>query len=237
MVNKAVIALSCYNEKFYPDGAKTGVFAIESIHPFDTFKKAGYEVTFTSENGKYGFDEHSLVKDFLDGEELKAFKDPNSDFNKHLKNIKKASDLKNEHFDIFFAAGGHGTLFDFPKAANLQELAANIYANGGVVAALCHGPAIFEGLKDKKTGKLLIEGKSVTGFTDTGEDLVKVNSVMKDLGLLTIREIAEKIHAKYLAPLGAWDDFSITDGRIITGVNPASAISTARRAIDAHKST
>lgn len=236
MVNKVVIALTCYNEKFYADGAKTGVFAIESIHPFDTFKKAGYEVTFTSEDGKYGFDEHSLVKHFLDGEELKAFNDPNSDFNKHLKNIKKASDLKNEHFDIFFAAGGHGTLVDFPKATNLQELASSIYANGGVVAALCHGPAIFDGLKDKKTGKPLIEGKSVTGFTDTGEDLVKVNSVMRDRGLLTIREITEKIHAKFLAPLGPWDDFSITDGRIVTGVNPASAISTTKRSIEADKS-
>lgn len=235
MVNKAVIALSCYNEKFYPDGARTGSFVIESMHPFNTFRKAGYDVTFTSETGTYGFDEKSLIKDFLDGEDLKAFKDPNSDYNKHLKNIKKASDLKNEHFDIFLAAGGHGTLFDFPKATNLKELVANIYAKGGVVATLCHAPALFDNLKDKKTGRLLIEGKSITGFPDAGEYQLKVNSIMKDLGLSTVREFAEKLHAKYLGPIGAWDNFSITDGRIVTGVNPASAISTALRCIDAAK--
>lgn len=70
-------------------------------------------------------------------------------------------------------------------------------------------------------------------FTDIGEVVLNVDKIMKDKGLLSVEDIAKKYGAKYLAPIGPWDDFSITDGKLVTGVNPASAHSTAQRAIDA----
>ena len=72
-------------------------------------------------------------------------------------------------YQIFFAAGGHGAIYDFPKAANLQKLGAEVYAHGGVVAAVCHGPALLPGIKDLSKGKPLIQGKRVTGFALAGE--------------------------------------------------------------------
>ena len=140
-----------------------------------------------------------------------------------------------DDYQIFFASAGHGTLFDYPKAKDLQDIASEIYANGGVVAAVCHGPAIFDGLTDKKTGRPLIEGKSITGFTDVGETILGVDSILKAKNLATVEDVAKKYGAKYLAPVGPWDDYSITDGRLVTGVNPASAHSTAVRSIDALK--
>lgn len=88
---------------------------------------------------------------------------------------------------------------------------------------------------DQATGKPLIEGKSITGFTDLGEIMLKVDSIMKENNLLSIEDVAKKFGAKYLAPIGPWDDYTVADGKLITGVNPASAASTAKRSLIALK--
>ena len=49
-------------------------------------------------------------------------------------------------YGIFFGAGGHAAIYDYPSASNLHKIAAQIYANGGVVSAVCHGPAILPGI-------------------------------------------------------------------------------------------
>lgn len=227
----ALIAVTSFNDAFYADGSKTGLFIVEALHPFNVYKAKGYNVTFVSETGSYGFDAHSFGEDFLNGQDKIDFENENSDFQKGLKSMKKAADIDPKDYQIFFASAGHGTLFDYPKAKNLQRIASEIYANGGIVAAVCHGPAIFDGLMDKATGKPLIEGKSITGFTDVGEVILQVDGIMKDHKLNSVETVAKKYGAKYLAPIGPWDDFSITDGRVVTGVNPASAGSTATRTI------
>ncbi|CAH00198.1 uncharacterized protein KLLA0_D00682g [Kluyveromyces lactis] len=228
-MTRVLIALTSYNEAFFTDGAKTGVFAVEALHPFNYYKEQGYDVDFVSETGKYGFDEHSLSADFLSGKDKEQFEDKNSAFNQALAKTKVAADVNPSTYKIFFASAGHGTLFDYPTAKNLQKIASDIYANNGVVAAVCHGPAIFDGLTDKDTGKPLIQGKVITGFTDIGEEILGVADILKQKKLDTVEDIAKKYHAKYMAPIGPWDDFSIADGRLVTGVNPASASSTAKR--------
>ncbi|KAK6455182.1 class I glutamine amidotransferase-like protein [Scheffersomyces xylosifermentans] len=195
---KAIIAITSYSEVFYDDGKKT--------------------VDFTSETGSFGIDEHSTGPDFLNGEDLKAYEDKNSDYSIAISKIKKAKDVNPDEFSIFFASAGHGTLFDYPT--------------GGVVAAVCHGPAIFENLNDLTTGKPIIEGKTITGFTDIGEEILKVDGIMKDKNLRTIKETAAKFGATYSEPNGPWDDYTYTDGKIVTGVNPQSAESTAVKAIE-----
>ncbi|SCU83680.1 LADA_0C12904g1_1 [Lachancea dasiensis] len=230
---RALIAVSSYNEPFYKDGSKTGVFVVEALHPFDALTEKGFEVDIVSETGSFGYDEHSLSPDFLNGRDLEVFEDPSSKFNMAMANVKRASDLRPEDYSIFFASAGHATLYDYPKAGGLHVLASKIYANGGVVAAVCHGPAIFEGLMDESTGKHIIQGKSITGFTDVGEKMLDVDSIMEADKLHSIEDVARICGAKYLPPIGPWDDYSVTDGRIVTGVNPASAHSTAVRAINA----
>lgn len=232
-MTKALIALTSYNGDFYADGAKTGVFVVEALHPFNYYTEKGYEVQFVSETGSFGFDEHSLIPDFLSGKDKEDYENKDSAFNKTLALTKSASEINADEYKIFFASAGHGTLFDYPTAKGLQNIASEIYANGGVIAAVCHGPAIFDGLMDKSTGKPLVEGKSITGFTDVGEVMLGVDVAMKDRNLLSIEDIAKKYNAKYLAPIGPWDDFTIADGRLVTGVNPASATSTAKRSVQA----
>lgn len=43
--------------------------------------------------------------------------------------------------DVFFCAGGHGPMFDFPDSDVVNKDVAAVYEKGGIVAAVCHGPA------------------------------------------------------------------------------------------------
>lgn len=231
-----VIAITSYCGPFYADGANTGLFVIEAMHPFNEYRKQGYNVTFVSETGSYGFDDHSLVPDFLSGQDKADFDNAASEFQVGLSQCKRASEVHGADYDIFFAAAGHGTLFDFPTASGLQRIAAEVYAHGGCVAAVCHGPVIFANLLDSATGKPLVQGKSITGFTDEGEVVLGVMDKMRAEKLPTVEDVARDVGAKYLGPIGPWDDYSVTDGRVVTGVNPASAGSTAKRSIIVDKS-
>lgn len=232
---KAIIAVTSYNEVFYADGVRTGLFVTEALHPYRYFVEQGIDVDFVSETGTYGVDGHSLAPDFLLGQDKKDFEDKQSGFNVGLSNIKKASDVDASQYDIFFASAGHACMFDYPTATALHKIALDVWARGGVVAAVCHGPSIFENLIDPKTKDYLIKGKTITGFTDVGEEILQVDSLMKEKGLITIQDIAKKRGAKFVEPEGPWADFSLTDGKLVTGVNPQSATSTAQKAVAALK--
>ncbi|EDK43863.1 glutathione-independent methylglyoxalase [Lodderomyces elongisporus] len=225
---KALIAITSYNEPFYDDGAKTGLFVSEALEPFLEFAQKGYDITFASETGTFGYDEHSLSKDFLQGKAREVYEDKDSAYNKTIAQIKKASDLVDTKFDVFFAAGGHGAIFDFPKATDLHKIAAKTWENGNVVSAVCHGPAIFENL-NLSNGEPLIKGRKITGFTDIGEEQLGVQDIIKKDNLLTVPQVAKKEGAEYVEPKGPWDNFTVSDGKLITGVNPQSAVETARK--------
>lgn len=228
---KVLIAVSSYCSPFYSDGKKTGVFVVEALHPFLEYSENGFDVDIVSETGKFGWDEHSLSDDFLNGKDKEIFNDKGSKFIQSMHNVKMAKDVDSKEYCIFFASAGHSTLFDYPKAEGLQKIALDIYKNGGVIAAVCHGPVIFKGLIDRETGENIAKGKSLTGFTDEGEKVLQVDGIMKDKNLDSVEDVFKECGIKYLAPIGPWDNYSITDGRIVTGVNPASAKDTAKRSI------
>jgi D-lactate dehydratase len=141
---------------------------------------------------------------FLSGSDKAVFGDPKHPFNVKLHSrLKKASELKSEDYGLFFASAGHAALYDYPTAKDLQAVAADIWDRGGMV--VCHGPAILPGIIDPKTGKSIIEGKTVT------EDKVTL-----------VVDAVTGVGAFYSSSMGAMDDYSITCGRLVTGTNPAS---------------
>lgn len=231
----ALIALTSYNEKFHPNGKKTGVYFVEALHPWRVFTENNIDVTFVSETGTFGWDENSITKEAL-GDDYEFFEKHGSKFFDDLKNIKKASDVESHEYQIFFAAGGHGTVFDFPKAKDLHRLAYEIYSHENVLAAVCHGPAIFDNLNDA-FGQRLIQGKKVTGFTDEGETAMHLDETLREQNLPTVKQIADISGAQWVQPSEPWAAFTVVDGNLVTGVNPASATETAQKAIDALKGT
>ncbi|EMG47170.1 29 kDa IgE-binging protein [Candida maltosa Xu316] len=225
---KVLLAVTSSDAIFYPDGSRTGVVATEALLPFEVFRKQGYEVQFSSETGTFAYDAHSLDPQFFNFENRQIFENPNSAYNIALRNIKKASDLNPDDYDIFFASAGHGTLFDYPHAKGLQSIIASVYGRGGVVGAVCRGAIIFENVLDLKTGEPLIKGKKITGFTDGGEKILGVYETRENNGLLSVRQVANKQGATYVEPEGPWDVFTVTDGRVVTGTNPQSSVKIAQ---------
>src|SRR5215467_1967915 len=229
---KALIGISSYHGVIYPDGTKTGLFFTEALHPFEVLTQAGFEVDLATETGTYGLDDLSLTERFLAGDDKAVFKNPKHPFNVKLNSqLRKASDLKKEEYGLFFASAGHAALYDYPSARGLQTVAANIWDRGGVVSAVCHGPVILPGVIDSKTGKSIIEGKTVTGFSLEGEMIFRILDKLKADKVLTVIEAVSRVGADYSSPMGPFDDYSITAGRVTTGTNPASARSAAERAV------
>ncbi|KAF2259369.1 class I glutamine amidotransferase-like protein [Lojkania enalia] len=233
---RALIAMTSAHTNLFPgaDGAGghiTGVFIGEALHPFNVLKAAGFEVDIASEKGEYIADWLSLQPGFLTDEERRQYDNVNSEFRAKLDGGLKAGDVDGSQYGLFFASAGHAALIDYPHAKGLKAIAAKIWENGGVVSAVCHGPAIFPDLNDPATGKPIIEGKTITGFTTQAEEEMKLMSTLRSWNELLVDEIAQKLGAKYTRSAGVWDDFNVTDGRLVTGMNPQSATSTAKEAV------
>ncbi|OQO14258.1 hypothetical protein B0A48_01134 [Cryoendolithus antarcticus] len=229
---RALIAVTSATAPLH-HGKVSGLFISEALHPYNVFTAAGFEVIFTSEKGTYAVDWLSEQDDFLPADERKQWEDVNGEFRKQLDGMPKAATIKDgKDFGIFFASAGHAALIDYPTATNLQRIASDVYAAGGVVSAVCHGAALLPRAIDSATGKSIIAGKTVTGFTTEGEEVMGIDETLrKEWKVNYVDELVEAVGAKYVRPAGIWDDQYYVDGRIVSGVNPQSAKSTAEAAV------
>src|SRR6516164_632546 len=229
---KALISISSFNGAIYPGGHKTGLFFTEALHPFEVLTEAGFEVDLASETGSFGLDDVSLTDPFLSGSDKAILQNPGHPFNVKLNSqLKKASDLKKEEYGLFFASAGHAALYDYPTAKGLQAVAADIWDRGGVIATVCHGPAILPGVIDSKTGRSIIEGKTVTGFTIEGELIFRILDKLRQDNVVPVVEAVTVAGGYYSTSMNAFDDYSVTSGRLVTGTNPQSGRSTAERIV------
>ena len=73
-----------------------------------------------------------------------------------------------EQYDAVYLVGGHGTMWDFPDSKGLQSLVASVYNAGGLVGAVCHGPAGLLNV-ELANGFRLVEGRKVAAFTNDEE--------------------------------------------------------------------
>ncbi|CAI6341322.1 unnamed protein product [Periconia digitata] len=214
---------------------QTGVFISEAQHPFNVFRAAGFEVDIGSEHGKWSPDSLSLTANFMNDEDRKQYEDRDSEFRKEMDRNRKAEEFDASKYGIFFASAGHAALIDFPTAKHLQALASKIYAAGGIVSTVCHAPAIFPSILSATDNTPIVRGKKITGFTTQGEHDLGVYDTLKGMGLLLPDEHAAALGAEYVRSEGPWDDFSVVDGRVVTGMNPQSAASTARKCLEVFK--
>jgi putative intracellular protease/amidase len=134
-----------------------------------------------------------------------------------LDNTVALKDIDAKDYAAIVFAGGHGTMWDFNNSDTLNKLTASIYEKGGVVAAVCHGPAALINVK-LSNGKYLLKNKSVTGFTNKEEDIVQLSAQMPFM----LETEMIKRGAKF-SSAEPWKEKVVVDGRLVTGQNPASA--------------
>ena len=129
----------------------------------------------------------------------------------------KLDDAKAENYDAIFFAGGHGVMWDFADSVSIQKITREIYERGGIVSAVCHGPAALVNVK-LSDGKYLVDGKKMTSFTNGEEEAVQATKIVPFL-----LETALKNHGANHIAAANWSDHVEVDGRLVTGQNPASA--------------
>ena len=150
-----------------------------------------------------------------------------------LANTVKLTEMRADDFDTVFYPGGHGPMWDLAEDPVSIALLESFYNSGKPIALVCHSPGVLRHVTYK--GEPLVKGKHVTGFTNGEEEEVKLTKVVPFLvedELLRLGAVFEKVRN--------WQPFSIVDGRLITGQNPASSTSAAQnllRAVGVEKST
>jgi putative intracellular protease/amidase len=211
MTRRVLIALTSHAEKGRT-GQKTGAYLAEITHPEAVFARAGFAIDFVSVRGG------EVPLDGVDRKDAAnaAFLDDAAKMER-LRTTPRPTDVAPERYDAMFFAGGHGTMWDFPGEATLAAHAAQIYERGGVVGAVCHGPAglVNVTLRD---GTPLVRGKEVAAFTNDEERAVGLAEVVP---FLLADALVERgaIHR----PGPNWQKNVVVSERLVTGQNPASA--------------
>jgi putative intracellular protease/amidase len=210
---RILLALTSH-EKLGDTGRTTGFYVPEAAHPFHIFTSSGYEVDFVSVQG--GDPPRDGVKP--DDAEVATFL---REQGARLAGTLAPGQLDAAAYSAIFYVGGHGTMWDFPESEDLASLAAAIYDHGGVVGAVCHGPAGLVNLR-LGTGAYLVDGKRLTSFTNDEETAVGlIDTVPFALESKLVERGAQFIKAANFA------ENAVADGRLVTGQNPASAAKTA----------
>ncbi|WP_233078098.1 type 1 glutamine amidotransferase domain-containing protein [Rheinheimera soli] len=193
---------------------KTGYWLGEVTHPYQELVNAGIEVDIASiAGGKAPVDERSLAE----ADKVNQWFMADSAHSNKLQQTLKLDALKASDYNAVLFAGGHGTMWDFPQDKALQQFAADLYQNNGIVAAVCHGPAALLNIK-LADGSYLISGKAVTGFSNSEEEQVKLTKVVP----FSLQDELIKRGSSYSAAAN-WQSKVVVDQRLVTGQNPQSA--------------
>ena len=193
-------------------GKSTGFYLSEVSHPYEVFSKAGFAVDFVSPKGGKPPVDGLNVKDQVNEAFLKDVV-----VQKRIAATLRPDQVKEENYDAIYFAGGHGVMWDFPDNEALQTLTRKIYERGGVVAAVCHGPAALVNVR-LSNGKYLVDGKEIASFTNEEEEAVKLTKAMPFLLETRLR----KRGAKFVK-VKPFEPKFVESQRVVTGQNPASA--------------
>lgn len=135
-----------------------------------------------------------------------------------LGDTRATSAVRAEDYVAVYVVGGKGAMFDLPRDAALASLLADTYDNGGIVAAVCHGPAAFADVR-LRDGRHLVAGKAMTGFSNE-EEAIFGKKWAKEFPWLLEDAMRERGAHWQEAPLMM--PKVVVDGRLITGQNPYS---------------
>jgi putative intracellular protease/amidase len=213
------------HEELGNTGKKTGFWLEELAAPYYTFKDAGAEIVLASpKGGQPPLDPKSDEPSFQTDTTSRFKADPKA--TAQLAATVRLDSVRQEDFDTVFYPGGHGPLWDLTEDRNSINLIESFVAAGKTVAFVCHAPGVLRHVQTPD-GKPLVEGKKVTGFTNSEEEAVGLTNVVPFL-------VEDELKAKGgIYSKGAdWSSYVVQDGLLITGQNPGSSAAAAALLLD-----
>ncbi len=218
-MSKKVLFIVSNTNAIGPHKRRTGNFLPEVAHPYGEFDRAKYQMDFASLSGDTPYlDALNLAADpdnlaFLTG---KGWAD--------MQKAKKLSDVDVGKYDAIFMPGGLAPMADMPEHPLLKQVIKETWERKAVVGAVCHGPVSLLNVK-LSDGSYLLAGKNVSSFTNDEEE----NYAKQDVPFLL--ESALTKQGAIFHKTDPWQPFSISDGNLVTGQNPASAKGVAEKMI------
>lgn len=201
-------------------GVPTGFYLSEVTHPLAVFEREGVPVAFASIKGG------SPPVDGLDLEDpLNARYWSDHDFRARIATTARLADLDPANYSAIFFAGGHGAVWDFPSEPAVNDQTRAIWEQGGIVSAVCHGPAALTNVT-LSDGNPLVRGRRVAAFTDAEETAIGLQNVVPFL-------LSSKLAGMgaLMQPGPDWTSQVVADGRLVTGQNPQSATAVAEEIV------
>lgn len=210
-MSKKVLIIVSNAHEIGPRKRRTGVFLSEVAHPYMEFDRAKYNIDFASLTGEVPYlDALNLASDpdnlaFLTGKGWEV-----------MQKGKKLSDVDVRGHDAIFVPGGLAPMADMPDHPLLKQVIRETYERRAVVGAVCHGPVSLLNVR-LSDGSYLLKGKNISAFTNDEEANYARQDVPFEL------ETALTKQGAIFHKTNPWAAFSIVDGNLVTGQNPASA--------------
>ena len=201
-------------------GKPTGYFLSEVTHPWSEVSKE-FEIDVVSPKGGKppvtGFDLNDLIN-------RKYWED--KAWQAKMDHTLTPAQVNPDDYAAIYYAGGHGAMWDLPGNREIAAIAEKIYKNGGVVAAVCHGPAGLVNLK-REDGKYLVDGKKFDCFTNEEETLNGSQDIVPFMLQSRLQE-----RGGVFDGAKPWSDHVVVDGRLVTGQNPQSALALGKKLVE-----
>ncbi len=221
MTTQKVLIVLTSHDTLGDTGKETGFYLPEVTHPLEAFNRAGLTVDFVSPKGgkapMLGVDlEDPLNKAFLDDATQVS----------RVENTLNPAQIDPAEYGAIFYAGGHGTMWDFADNQELAAIAAAIYEAGGIVGAVCHGPAALVNLK-LSDGSYLVANKTVAAFTNEEEAAVGLTDIVP---FLLEAKLIER--GANFTKVANFQVCVVECDRLVTGQNPASAAGVGEKMVE-----
>ena len=214
-MNKKILIVLTSHEDLGNTGKKTGFWTEELAAPYYALVDQGAEITLASpKGGQPPIDPKSEDPTAQTDATRRMAED--KDLLAQLSNTKKLSEINPADYDAVFYPGGHGPLWDLAEDATSQQLIVDFYKADKPVAFVCHAPGVLRHVKID--GEYLVNGKNVTGFTNSEEDAVQLTDIVPFL----VEDMLKENGGNY-SKIEDWSPYAVVDGKLITGQNPASS--------------
>ena len=197
-------------------GKKTGFWLEEFAAPYYIFKDAGATITLASPRGGQPPIDPTSDAAEAQTEATRRFK-ADTAAQAVLAATLPLHEVAAGNFDAVFYPGGHGPLWDLANDKRSVALIETILAAGKPVAAVCHAPGVLRDVK-APGGAPLVQGRSVTGFTNSEEQAAGLTAVVPFLVEYMLTQ-----HGGRFSKAADWQPHVVVDGLLITGQNPASS--------------
>ncbi|MEO1686260.1 MAG: type 1 glutamine amidotransferase domain-containing protein [Cyanobacteria bacterium J06631_12] len=217
MATAKVLIITTSHQNLGDAESKTGLWIEELTTPYYAFVDAGVSVTVSSiKGGAVPIDPGSEKADGENPPSVERFR-ADEQAQAAIANTPSIDEVDASDYDAVFLPGGHGTMWDLPQSDRLSSIVSETLARGGVVSAVCHGPA---GLVSAKTaaGEPVVKGRKVAAFTNAEESAVGLTETVPFLLESRLRELGADVQCA-----DNFEAYAIADGNLITGQNPMSS--------------